>query len=70
MTETLGTSSNCSTVPSLPVNDVQLAPNGSDEVSALSLQSASVMFAVPNAQENKAWLRGDDSRTAYTRAEI
>lgn len=82
---TFGSSSNCSTVPSMPampVTEVGLAPSGSDEVSALSLQSANVLY--PYSPEVKAWieqkerrearnqeaLNDEDSRTAYTRAEI
>mmetsp|Transcript_6101 Transcript_6101/g.7092 ORF Transcript_6101/g.7092 Transcript_6101/m.7092 type:complete len:125 (-) Transcript_6101:295-669(-) len=73
--DTLATRSNCSTVPSLPVMPphVNVIPSQSDEVSALSLQSANVLYA-NSAAMAKIWLgNGDDDKTnttTYTRIEI
>jgi len=74
--DTLGTASNCSTVPSLPVMpphvNLNSSPVDDDEVSALTLQSARVIYA--NKDMAKIWLgQGDDDKThctSYTRIEI
>lgn len=77
-----GSLSTSSNKPFMPVMEVGLAPSGSDEVSALSLQSTNILH--PHSPEVKAWLEqkerqesyrqearnDEESRTVYTRAEI